>query len=73
MLRFLRQYRTYLIEAAWVAVRIDPEMQAYFRRQQGKNEKSMIVKIAHKLIRKIFAVVKRKLPYQVNVSTVKPT
>jgi len=63
--------RTYLIEAAWVAVRIDPEMQAYFRRHQGKNEKSVIVKIAHKLIKKIFAVVKRKEPYQVNVSSVK--
>jgi transposase len=60
--------RSYLIEAAWVAVRIDPEMQAYFRRHQGKNEKVVIVKIAHKLIKKIFAVVKRKQPYQVNVS-----
>jgi transposase len=45
--------RTYLIEAAWVSVRIDPEMQAYFRRHQGKNEQSVIVKVAHKLIKKI--------------------
>jgi hypothetical protein len=46
------------IEDSWVAVRIDAEMQAYFRRHQGKNEKSVIVKIAHKLIKKIFSVVK---------------
>lgn len=60
--------RSYLIEAAWVAVRIDPEMQAYFREHQGKNEKNVIVKVAHKLLKKIFAVVKRKTPYQVNIS-----
>ena len=33
--------RSYLIEAAWVAVRIDPEMQVYFRHHQGKNEKTV--------------------------------
>jgi transposase len=43
-------------------------MQAYFRAHQGKNEKNVIVKIAHKLLKKIFAVVKRKTPYQVNIS-----
>jgi transposase len=63
--------RSYLIEAAWVAVRIDPEMQAYFRQHQGKNEKTVIVKVAHKLLKKIFAVIKRKTPYQVNISTAK--
>jgi transposase len=63
--------RSYLIEAAWVAVRTDPEIQAYFRKHQGKNEKSVIVKVAHKLLKKIFAVIKRKTPYQVNISTVK--
>ena len=62
--------RTYLIETAWVAVRIDPEIQLYFRKHQGKKPQVIIVKIAHKLIKKIFAVVKRKIPYQVNISAV---
>jgi transposase len=63
--------RSYLIEAAWVAVRFDPEMQLYFRKHQGKKQQVIIVKIAHKLIKKIFAVVKRKTPYEVNISAVK--
>ena len=50
--------RSYLIEAAWVAVRIDPEMQAFFRKHQGKNEKNVIVKVAHKLLKRIFSVIK---------------
>jgi uncharacterized protein involved in tolerance to divalent cations len=45
----------------------------HFRQHQGKNEKLVIVKVAHKLIKKIFAVIKRKQPYQVNVSAVKAT
>lgn len=63
--------RSYLIEAAWVAVRLDPEMQLYFRKHQGKKQQVIIVKIAHKLIKKIFAVVKRKTPYEVNISVIK--
>ena len=48
--------RTYLIEAAWVAVRADPEMQAYYYKHKAKNGKAMIVKVAHKLLRKMFAI-----------------
>lgn len=62
--------RSYLIEAAWVAVRIDPEMQTYFRQHQGKNEKTVIVKIAHKL--KDICRSKTKTPYKVNVSMAAP-
>jgi transposase len=60
------QLRSYLIEAAWVAVRKDPEMQTYYRKHQGKNVKSIIVKVAHKMARRILSVIKTQTPYQVN-------
>ncbi|MCU0329075.1 MAG: IS110 family transposase [Chitinophagales bacterium] len=61
--------RSYIIEAAWVALRTDPELQAYYRKHQGKNSKSIIVKIAHKLIRRMWSVIKNKKPYQINYQT----
>lgn len=61
------QLRSYLIEASWIAIRKDPEMQAYYRKHQGKNVKAVIVKVAHKLTNRILAVIKRKEPYRVNV------
>jgi transposase len=42
------QLRSYLVEAAWIAIRKDTEMQNYYRKHQGKNIKSVIIKIAHK-------------------------
>lgn len=64
------QLRSYLIEAAWVAIRKDPEMQAYYRKHQGKNVKNIIVKVAHKMSRRILSVVKTETPYQVNKNIV---
>jgi transposase len=58
--------RTYLIEAAWVTLRLDPDMQSYYRKHQGKNSKAIITKIAHKLCNRILAVIKTKTPYQIN-------
>lgn len=63
--------RSYLIEASWVALRHDPELQAYYRKHIGKNPKSIIVKIAHKLVRRILSVIKNKQPYQVNYHVAK--
>lgn len=60
--------RTYLIEAAWVVLRKDPEMQKFYRKHIGKNTKSIIVKIAHKLCCRILAVIKHGQPYQINHS-----
>ena len=60
------QLRSYLIEAAWIAVRKDPEMQEYFRKHQGKNVKNIIVKVAHKMTRRILSVIKTQKPYQIN-------
>ena len=60
------QLRSYLIEAAWVAIRKDIEMQHYYRKHQGKNVKCIIVKVAHKMARRILSVVKTQTPYQIN-------
>ncbi len=58
--------RSYLIEAAWVAIRRDPEMQAYYRKHIGNNIKNIIVKVAHKLVNRILSVIKNETPYKVN-------
>lgn len=60
------QLRSYLIEAAWVAVRKDPEMQAYYRKHIGKNPKTIIVKVAHKMSRRILSVIKNEKMYEIN-------
>jgi len=51
--------RSYLIESAWVAIRTDPEIQAYYRKHVGKNPKNVIVKVAHKMCRRILSVIKK--------------
>jgi len=63
--------RSYLIESAWVAIRIDPEIQAYYRKHAGRNPKNVIVKVAHKMCRRILSVVKSGTPYQMNYSKLK--
>lgn len=60
------QLRSYLIEAAWIAIRKDPEMQQYYRKHIGKNPKSIIVKIAHKMSRRILSVIKTQKEYEIN-------
>lgn len=50
--------RSYLIESAWVSVRRDPTMQTYYRTHVGKQANKIIVKVAHKLLRRIWHVVK---------------
>jgi transposase len=62
------QLRSYLIEAAWIAIRKDVEMQAYYKKHHGKNVKNIIVKVAHKMTRRILAVIKKKQPYQNNIN-----
>ena len=58
--------RSYLVEAAWVAIRRDPEMQAYYRKHFGNNIKNIIVKVAHKMVKRILSVIKNETPYQIN-------
>lgn len=64
------QLRSYLVEAAWIAIRKDAEMQHYYRKHHGKNVKSIIVKVAHKMARRILSVVKTETPYRVNKNLV---
>jgi len=60
--------RTYIIESAWVAYRLDPQMQKYYRKHIGKNPKSIIVKIARKLLNRMLSVIKNETPYKLNTS-----
>ncbi|NRT15767.1 transposase [Flavobacterium sp. 28A] len=54
------QLRSYLVEAAWVAIRKDVEMQNSYQKNQGKNVKSVIIKVAHKMARRIYRSSKPK-------------
>ena len=59
--RFLR---TILVEAAWVAVGRDPAMtQAYVRLKQRMKPQQAIMRIAKKLLRRIWTLWQRKQPY----------
>lgn len=60
--------RSYLIEAAWVALRRNPELQTYYRSHIGKDPKAIIVKVAHTLVRAMLSVIKNDRPYQINYS-----
>jgi transposase len=54
---FHSQLRSYLVEAAWIAIRKDTEMQNYYRNIKVKR-KSVIIKVAHKMARRILSVIK---------------
>jgi transposase len=62
-----RSIRSYFVEAAWQAIRADPVMQAYYRKHQGKNVKSIIIKVARKLLSRTLAVIKTEVPYTIGV------
>ena len=62
-----RLIRSYFIEASWQAIRTDPVMQAYYRKHQGKNVKSIIIKVARKLLSRTLAVIKTETPYTIGV------
>jgi len=54
-----------------VAIRTDPEIQAYYRKHAGKNSKNIIVKVAHKICCRIISVIKNETPYQINYKSTK--
>ena len=62
-----RLIRSYFVEAAWQAIRADPVMQAYYRKHLGKNVKSIIIKVARKLLSRTLAVIKTEVPYTIGV------
>lgn len=59
--------RSYLIEAAWTAVRRDMVLHEYYRSHSGKPSNKIIVKVARKLLSRVWYVIKNKKPYQYEV------
>ena len=62
-----RLLRSYFVEASWQAIRADPVMQSYYRKHHGKNVKSIIIKVARKLLSRTLAVIKTEVPYTIGV------
>ena len=62
-----RLIRSYFVEASWQAIRADPVMQSYYRKHTGKNVKSIIIKVARKLLSRTLAVIKTETPYAIGV------
>lgn len=59
--------RSLIVEASWVAMRIDPVFEKYYRSHAGKDSKAVIFKVAHKLLSRIHAVMKHNTPYQIGL------
>jgi len=66
-MRSHRLMRSYFIEASWQAIRTDPVMQAYYRKHIGKNVKTIIIKVARKLLSRTLGVIKTGTPYEIGV------
>ena len=62
-----RQLRSLLIESSWVAVGKDMALQEYYRRHAHKEPNKAIIKVAHKLLNRIRAVIKSGIPYQMGL------
>ena len=65
--RSKRLLRSYLIEAAWTAVRTDMVLQQYYRSHSAKPSNKIIVKVARKLVSRIWHVIKNEESYQCEV------
>jgi transposase len=59
-----RYLRSLLIEATWMAVRTDMALQAYYRKHAAREPNKAIIKVAHKLLNRIRAVIISGIPYQ---------
>lgn len=58
------QLRSLLVEASWVAVREDMALQYYYRKHANKEPNKAIIKVAHKLLSRLRAVIHSGIPYQ---------
>jgi len=58
--------KTTLHLAAMSAIRLENELKIYYRRkvQEGKNKMSALNAVRNKIIHRIFAVIKKQMPYQ---------
>jgi len=59
-----RYLRSLLVEAAWMATRQDIALQTYYRKHAAKEPNKAIIKVAHKLLSRIRAVINSGIPYQ---------
>jgi transposase len=67
--RAKRLLRSYLIESSWIAARMDPEMMKYYSERVKKmHPNKVIVKIARKLVNRLYYMVRYNRDYQINVS-----
>lgn len=63
-----RQLRSDLVESAWVAKRTDPAMALYFQEQIKRKEcRTVIIKIARKLLNRIRYVLVNQQPYELGI------
>jgi transposase len=65
-----RMLRTLLIEAAWVAIRKDPELHRFYCRMKAKHSpkaaaNKAIVAVARKLTMRVYRVLKDQRPYEI--------
>lgn len=65
-----QRLRNKLIQCAWVAIKRDPELRAFYRRIYARQPKKVaarkaIVAVARKLTTRIYAVLKQQRPYQI--------
>jgi hypothetical protein len=56
---------SYLVEAAWIAIRKIPKCKIITGNIKVKR-KSVIIKVAHKMARRILSVIKTETAYQIN-------
>jgi len=65
--RALRIMRSYLVEAAWQAVRIDPVLREYYKSHKGKKPNDIIVKVARKLLSRAYGVLRTGIEYEIGL------
>jgi len=65
--RALRIMRSYLVEASWQAVRIDPVLRDYYKKHTGKKPNDIIVKVARKLLSRMYGVLRTETEYQIGL------
>jgi len=65
--RALRIMRSYLVEAAWQAVRIDPVLREYYKKHTGKKSNDIIVKVARKLLSRMYGILRTETEYVIGL------
>ena len=65
--RALRTMRSFLVEASWQAVRIDPVLREYYKGHKGKKPNDIIVKVARKLLSRAYGVLRTGVSYEIGL------